>query len=162
MAAFRQRKLIATGSRAPDFRVTRLDGGEASLEDLIAAGPVLLVFFKVTCPVCQFALPFLDRIHSPGRLSIYTMSQDDAEDTRDFNREFGIAAPTLLDSEDDRFPVSNAYGISTVPTSFLIETDGTISRILEGWNKKEVEWFGAKAGVQPIRQGEKVPEWKAG
>jgi peroxiredoxin len=161
MAAFRIRKLLSAGSRAPDFRLQRLEGGEASLQDLISAGPALLVFFKVTCPTCQFALPIIDRIHSPGRLAVYTISQNDAEDTRDFNRRYGMTVPTLLDPEDD-YPTSNAYGISTVPTAFLVETGGTVSQVLEGWNKREVESLGKLAGVVVIRQTDNLPEWKAG
>ncbi|HYW44816.1 MAG TPA: TlpA disulfide reductase family protein [Bryobacteraceae bacterium] len=162
MAARHQHKLLHAGVRAPDFRLPRLDGGEAAIRELIAASPVLLAFFKVTCPVCQFTLPFLDRIHSPGRLPIYGISQNDAGDTRDFKGEFGVRLPTLLDSEEDGFPVSNAFGISSVPTMFLIEPDGTVSRVMEGWNKKEIEWLGGRAGVHPFRPGENVPAWKAG
>jgi peroxiredoxin len=162
MASTRQRKPLAEGARAPEFRLARLDGGESTLQDLIANGPVLLVFFKVTCPVCQFAFPFFERLHQPGTLPVYGVCQNDAEDTRDFNRRFGITFPTLLDSEDDGYPASNGFGISTVPTAFLIERDGTISRVMEGWQKKQIEWLGGKAGVNPFRPGEYVPEWKAG
>ncbi len=162
MAAHRQHRLLDPGSRAPAFRLPRLEGGETSLEDLIANGPVLLAFFKVSCPVCQLTLPFLDRIHNPGRLPVYAISQNDAEDTREFQRHFRVTLPTLLDSDDRHYPASNAFGISSVPTTFLVERDGTVSRVIEGWRKKEIEWLGGKAGVQPFRQGEKVPDWKAG
>jgi len=162
MSAARQRKVLAAGSRAPDFRLARLDGGETALKELVAAGPAVLVFFKVSCPVCQMALPVLDRIHSPGRLPVYAISQNDAGDTREFNRRYGVAFPALLDSEDDDFPASNAYGISSVPTAFLIEPDGKVGRVMEGWSKKDIEWFGARAGVRPFRQGDNFPEWKAG
>jgi peroxiredoxin len=162
MAARHQHKLLHAGARAPDFRLPRLEGGEAAIRELTAASPVLLAFFKVTCPVCQFTLPILDRIHSPGRLPVYGISQNDAADTREFNGEFGVRFPTLLDSEEDGFPVSNAFGISSVPTMFLIEPDGTVSRVMEGWNKKEIEWLGDRSGVHPFRPGENVPAWKAG
>ncbi|HEV3197331.1 MAG TPA: TlpA disulfide reductase family protein [Bryobacteraceae bacterium] len=162
MAAQKQHRLIETGSRAPDFRLPRLAGGEAVLTDLISDGPVLLAFFKVTCPVCQLTFPFLERLHSAGTLPIYGISQDDPEDTREFNRQFGVTLPMLLDDEEGGFPVSNAFGISSVPTMFLIERDGTISRVIEGWRKKEIEWLGSKAGAVPFRRGENVPEWKAG
>ena len=36
---------------------------------------------------------------------------------------------------------------------FLIERDGTISRVIEGWNKAEIEWLGGIAGVAPFRAG---------
>ena len=160
--AARQPKLLQAGSRAPDFRLKRLAGGEASLWDLIANGPILLAFFKVTCPVCQLTFPFLERIQTPGTLAIYGISQHGPEDTREFATEFGVNLPILLDEEDAGFPVSDAFGISSVPTMFLVERDGTISHVMEGWKRKEIEWLGAKAGVNPIHEGENVPAWKAG
>ena len=162
MAARYSRNLLSPGARVPEFRLARLDGGESTLHDLIANGPVLLAFFKISCPVCQMTLPYLDRIHSPNALPIYGISQNDEEDTRDFNRHFGVTFPTLLDSEQNGFPVSNAFGISSVPTMFLIERDGTISRVIEGWVKKDIESLAALSGVSPFRQGESVPAWKAG
>jgi peroxiredoxin len=162
MSAFRQPELLQAGTRAPDFRLKRLSGGEATLHELIANGPILLAFFKVTCPVCQFTFPFLERIYAAGTLPIYGISQHDAEDTREFAGKFGISFPILLDEQDAGFPASNAYGISSVPTLFLVERDGTISHVLEGWSRKEIEWLGGKAGINPIHQDENVPSWKSG
>src|SRR6185369_16600956 len=125
MAARHQHRLIESGSQAPGFRLPRLDGGETALSELISHGSVLLVFFKVTCPVCQLTMPFLERVHQAGGLPVVGISQNDPEDTSDFNRRFGVTFPTLLDPEDS-FPASNAYGISSVPTSFLVEPDGRI------------------------------------
>jgi peroxiredoxin len=162
MSLWKQHHLLAAGARVPDFRLPLLDGGDATPRDLIARGPVLLAFFKVGCPVCQMTLPFLDRIQSSGRLTIYAVSQDDARATSDFQRRFGTALPTLLDSEQSGFVVSNAFGISHVPTLFLIETDGSIARVVEGWRKSEIRQFGALAGVDPFRPEDSVPEAKAG
>ena len=162
MASGRRRRILDAGSRAPDFRLPRLLGGVCVLAELVAKGPVVLVFFKVTCPVCQMALPFLERIHAAGTLPVYGISQDDDEDTREFNREFGITFPTLLDTEESGFPVSDDYRISSVPSMFLVEPDGTIGQSTEGWNRREILALGARAGVNPFHQGENVPEWKAG
>jgi peroxiredoxin len=156
------RRLLAVGSRAPAFRLARLEGGEASLQDIVANGPALLAFFKISCPVCQLTLPFLDRIHTPGRLPIYAVSQNSAEDTRYFREHFKIALPTLLDREENGFPASNAFGISSVQTMFLIERDGTVSRVIEGWVRQDIEALAKTAGVAPFRQGENPPQWKAG
>jgi peroxiredoxin len=161
MAARRTLRLLQAGATAPDFRIPSLDGAEVWLFDLIANGEVLLAFFKITCPVCQLTFPYLERLHQGGSLRIFGISQDDAGDTIELNREFGVTFPTLLDPEDD-FPASNGFGIATVPTLFLVQPDGKISRVMEGWQKKEMEWLGAKAGVQPFRPGDYVPEWKAG
>jgi peroxiredoxin len=162
MAAGKHGKLLNPGSPAPDFHLPRLDGGTVALQEILANGPALIAFFKTTCPVCQFTLPFLERIHQAGTLPVYTISQDDAEDTREFNREFGIALPTLLDSARSGYAVSDAFGISSVPSMFLIERDGGVSRAIEGWSKRDIESLGALAGARVIRQGDNVPEWKVG
>jgi peroxiredoxin len=155
--------MLETGRRAPDFELPSLDGKPLKLPDILAKGPALLAFFKVTCPVCQFTFPFLERIfENAGGLQVYGISQDNARDTREFNEEFGLTFPTLLDDERKGYPVSNAFGIYAVPSVFLVEQDGTISSAASGFSKAELEQLGRRAGVAPFRPGEFVPEWKAG
>src|ERR1039458_437443 len=104
MASRRQRPLLESGSPAPGFRLSSLEGGDDTLAEWTARGRVLLVFFKVTCPVCQLSMPFLERMHGSGSLAICGISQNDAADTREFNQYFGVTFGTLLDSEDEGFP----------------------------------------------------------
>ena len=162
MAARKQYELLNPGAVAPDFRLARLEGGEVALKDLLSAGPVLLVFYKTTCPVCQMTLPYVQRIHEAAAMPIYAISQDDAADTRDFNREFHLTLPTLLDSEAAGFPASNAYGISHVPTFYLVAPDGKILRTIESWSKSEMESLGASVGVRVIQATDRVPEFRPG
>jgi peroxiredoxin len=162
MASLRQRTLLDPGSRAPGFRLDRLEGGEATLAEWTARGRVLLVFFKVTCPICQLAMPFLERLHASSGLRICGISQNDAADTREFNTYFGVTFATVLDTEETGFPVSNAYGISTVPSMFLVEADGTVSRVIEAWSKMDMEALGTAAGITLFRPEDSVPVWKAG
>ena len=93
---------------------------------------------------------------------MYAISQDDAESTREFHQEFGITLPTLLDREEDNYPASNAYGLSHVPSLFLVEPDGKISLSLMGFDKKGMEKLGRRLGAEPFAPGEYVPEWKSG
>jgi len=162
MALVKKQDLLATGTAAADFRLPRLEAGEMTLHDITSQGPALLAFFKVNCPVCQLTFPYLERIHTPDRLPVYGISQNDSGETHAFNQRYGITFPTLLDNEDNGFAASNAFGISTVPTIFLIERDGTVSRVIEGWQKKEMQGLAEEAGIRPFLEGEAVPEWKAG
>src|SRR5262249_9818154 len=118
-------------------------------------------FFKVSCPVCQMTFPYLERLHRAG-YRVIGISQDDPEYTEEFNREFGVTFPTLLDTEETGFPVSNDYGISIVPTLFLVEPDGAISRVVEGWVKTDIEWLGSRAGMSVILPTDRVPVMKPG
>jgi peroxiredoxin len=162
MASRRLRPLLDPGTRAPDFRLSRLEGGEASFAELAGGGRVLLVFFKVTCPTCQLTMPFLERLHAGGTLAICGISQNDAAVTREFNSYFGVSFATLLDAEDEDFPASNAYGVSSVPSMFLVEPDGVVSRVIEGWNRKDMESLGEAAGMTLFRPEDNVPAWKPG
>jgi peroxiredoxin len=154
-------KLLKAGARMPEARLQRLEGGETAVAKLVAGDPALLAFFKVSCPVCQFAMPYLSRLASPD-LPVYGISQNDEDQTRGFMQRFGVTFPVLLDPEEDGFTASNAFGISMVPTLFLVEPSGQISRAIEGWSKKDVQWLAERAGTSVFRREESVPEWKAG
>jgi peroxiredoxin len=153
--------MLAAGDKAPDFSLDTLEGGRESLSALLGRGPVLLGVFKVSCPVCQLALPFLDRI-GKGSLPVVVISQDDERATRQFHQTYGISLATLLDRGKDRYPVSNGFGIEHVPPMFLVEPDGVISTVVEGFRKADLESIGLRSGIVTFRGTESVPAWKAG
>jgi peroxiredoxin len=132
---------LKPGSTAPDFSLPSMDGNHFSLREALARGPVVAAFFKISCPTCQFALPFLERIykaHGNQGVTIVGISQNTKKDTDAFTKEFKITFPILLD-EMSSYPVSNAYGLTNVPTIFWIAQDGEIEISSVGWIKKEVE-----------------------
>lgn len=156
-------QMLAAGGRAPDFQLQDLHGQTQALKDLLARGPVLLAFFKVSCPVCQYTFPFLQRLHEGGKdIAIIGVSQDKAGATREFNQEFGVAFPMLLDDGAAGYPVSNAFGIQTVPSLFLIEPDGAVSLSGSGFVKQDLETLGQRLGVAVFQASERVPEYKPG
>ena len=162
---------IVAGNRAPGFSLKSLDGKEHSLNDLLQRGPVVAAFFKVSCPVCQFTFPFLERLrkHYGGDgVTFLAISQDDARDTKDFAKEFGVTFPMLLDDEKG-YIVSNVYGLTNVPTIFLIDTDGTVKVSSMGFDKKDLETIATelaqrrKIALAPLfRPDEVVPINKPG
>jgi peroxiredoxin len=158
----RTKVVVATGAKAPSFRLSGLDGSTTSLQDVLVSGPVLLVFYKISCPVCQLTAPFLERLSATSAIQVIGISQDDASATRGFTERFGVTFPTLLDLSNEGYPASNAYGIASVPSMFLLERDGTITRSFQGFSKRDLEEIGARAGVSPFGPEDHVPEWKAG
>jgi peroxiredoxin len=158
----RKRSLVPAGGAAPPFDLPTLDGATRSLSEILSAGPALLVFYKISCPVCQFTLPYLQRLSASPLLQVIGISQDDAAVTRAFTQRLGVTFPTLLDLGRDGYPASNAYGLSSVPALFLVERDGAVLRSFNGFSKRDLEEIGARAGVPPFSPEDHVPEWKAG
>jgi peroxiredoxin len=153
--------MLAAGSKAPDFILEDASGNKLALSDAIGRGPVLLAFYKISCPVCQLAFPFLERIAN-GTLQVIAISQNDARGTLRFQQTYGLTMPTLLDREEDGYQVSNAFGITQVPSLFLVETDGSISLASNGFVKRDLEAIGRRAGIATFGAEDHVPEWKAG
>jgi peroxiredoxin len=131
---------IVAGQTAPDFSLKSIEGAEYSLSKLLKRGPVFVSFFKVSCPVCQFTFPFLQRLYKhygSKDVTFLGISQDDARATKEFADEYGVTFPIVLDAKG--YPASNAYGLTNVPTSFLIDTDGFVKIASMGFIKKDLE-----------------------
>jgi peroxiredoxin len=104
----------------------------------------------------------LERLAASPSIQIVGISQDDDHATRGFNERHGVTFPTLLDQSKEGYPASNAFGITTVPTLFLVEKSGEIAKLVSGFSKRDLETLGQRAGVEPFRPQDNVPEWKAG
>jgi peroxiredoxin len=162
---------LTAGTSAPDFKLQTMDGKQFSLREALTRGPVVAVFFKVSCPVCQYTFPFLERIykaHGGKNVTIVGVSQNEKKDTAAFIKEFGVTFPVLLD-DTNAYPVSNAYGLTNVPTIFCIGQDGEIEISSVGWDRKEIEEINQKAaklngdGLKPVfRPDEQIPKFRAG
>jgi peroxiredoxin len=157
-----RRNTLEAGEPAPGFLLKNLAGGQTSLSETLAKGPALLTFFKIGCPVCQMTFPFLERMAANQVVQIIGISQDEPGSTQKFNERFGITFSTLLDSAAEGYIASNAYGICSVPSFFLVEPDGVISKAFQGFCKRDLEALGQRMGTAPFRSDENVPEFKPG
>jgi hypothetical protein len=83
-------------------------------------------------------------------------------------KKYGIKFPVLLD-DTKTFPVSNAYGLTNVPTSFWIPEDGSIEISSVGWARQEFEEMASRAAAatgdppKPVFQPtEQIADFRAG
>jgi peroxiredoxin len=161
---------VSAGRMAPHFSLPSTIGGKVSLAEALQRGPVVLAFYKISCPVCQYTFPFLERIHkaySGQAVSVFGISQDDLRDSKEFMQEYGISFPSLLD--ESGYPVSNSYGLTNVPTVLLIAPDGRVTVSSLGFNKADLENISAALAkhtgraVTPVfLPHEDVPDYKPG
>ena len=156
--------MLQPGASAPDIDLPDTDGASWSLREALRNGPVVLAFFKISCPTCQFTFPFLQRLadSADGGAQLIAISQDDAEDTREFQQSFGVSMATLLDASPD-YPASNAYGIAGVPSIFWSKRTG---KSPSPWKvSKRPNWreLGAAIPAPPLSgKRDRVPDLRPG
>jgi peroxiredoxin len=163
---------VNAGQTAPEFSLKGTDGKSYSLEELRRNGPVVTAFFKISCPVCQFTFPFLERLrqlYGGDNVTFLGVSQDDAKATASFARDYRVTFPLALDEKEKGYPASNAYGLTTVPTVFLIDADGTVRLSSTGFVKDDLERIAAElaerqriAPAPLFRPNESVPSNRPG
>jgi peroxiredoxin len=162
---------LTVGTKAPDFALTTMEGKRFALAEELAVGPVVLAFFKASCPTCQYAFPFLERLaraYGQNGVRVIGVSQNDPKQTTAFAKEFGITFPVLLD-DTETYPVSNAYGLTNVPSIFWIAQDGEIEISSVGWVKadfneinQKMSEAGKAAPATVFKPGEDVRDFRAG
>jgi peroxiredoxin len=162
---------LTVGTKAPDFELKAMDGRRFVLHEELVHGPLVLAFFKVSCPTCQYAFPFLERLeraYGHQGVRLIGVSQDDPRHTADFTKEFGVTFPVLLDDRDT-YPASNAYGLTNVPSIFWIAQDGKIEVSSVGWVKADFTEISRKmaesgkiAPATLFQQREDVRDFRAG
>ena len=152
--------MLEPGRIAPEFSLRDIAGERRSLRDNLKRGPVLVVFFKISCPTCQLTLPFLERLTQ--KVAVIGISQDEADATKELLDYLKITFPVLIDSKKDHYAVSAAYHLTNVPSLFLIEKDGKISWSLHGFHRADLEELAGRLGAVLFMPNERVPAMKPG
>lgn len=56
------KRFVSVGDKVEPFELLKVEGGSLSLDELIAKGPAVLVFFRFAgCPACNIAIPYYQR-----------------------------------------------------------------------------------------------------
>ncbi len=101
----------------------------------------------------------LYRAHQGADVTVLGISQNKLRDTQAFLREYGVTFPVALD-DPAKYAVSNAYGLTNVPTVFYIAPGGEIEISSVGWSKADVETINQKLAER--RQQTPAPLWRKG
>jgi cytochrome c biogenesis protein CcmG/thiol:disulfide interchange protein DsbE len=127
------------GKPAPAFTLQDLNGKNISLSDL--RGKVVIIDFWATwCPPCVKEIPHFVELHEQYKdkgVEIVGISLDHAgvSVVKAFVQKFQIKYPIMM--TDGK--VDKAFGgIPSIPTTFLIDSAGNISKKYVGYNDKAV------------------------
>ena len=114
------------GGKAPGFALGSTEGGKVSLAAL-AGKPLVINFWRSDCPPCRAEMPLLQqRVASQSNVQLILVNWgESAETARSFLARVGINQRSLLDSD---LAVGRTYGVTALPTTIFVRSDGTIDR----------------------------------
>jgi hypothetical protein len=149
--------MIGVGEKAP-----AVDGVE------LGGRPTVLWFYKVTCSVSQMAAPKAETLAASYPGSVIGVGEDPPEALRAFAEQFG--APALRSVPDlEPFSASDAYGIDSVPTMFLVGVEGNIDDVVQSWDREGYNRVSARlaeltgsAYVEISNESDGLPAFKPG
>lgn len=126
---------VKEGKAAPDFELTNLDGGTVKLSDY-RGKKVILNLWATWCPPCQAEMPHMQNFYEKNKdngieiLAVNLTSMDNGQATiKLFVDDFGLTFPIPLDEDGE---IGRQYQAVTIPTSYMIDTEGVISKKIVG------------------------------
>jgi peroxiredoxin len=115
---------LKAGTRAPDFTLPLIAGGNVSLSEF-RGRPTLIVFSDPKCRPCDELAPQLQRLHiESSDVPIVMISRGDAESNRQKAKAFGLTFPVALQRH---WEISKEYGIFATPVGYLVGEDGVLA-----------------------------------
>ncbi len=126
---------------APDFSGKTLEGTTVSSRDL--AGKAYIVnFFASWCPPCRAEVPDMitlqEEYSQKGFTFIGVTVDEDISKARDFVTDYGINFPVVMADQQilDAYSSYVQGGLRSIPTSFVIGADGSLSSVHVGAQSK--------------------------
>ncbi len=129
-----RRALPRQGFLAPDFNLPDASGAAYQLSSL-TGNVVVINFWASWCPPCQAEMPAFERVHRALSdqglliLAINSTSQDTFADASRFVNERGLTFSILYDHDGG---VSRNYQVSALPTTFFLDKEGIIRKVVYG------------------------------
>jgi peroxiredoxin len=117
---------LNVGDVAPDFSYTLPDGSSQSLSDL-RGQKVMVNFWATWCPPCMAEMPDIqqayDQYHDEGFMVLAVNRNEELGRIGTFAQEMGLTIPLIADPAGN---IGDAYGARNLPTTYFINTDGTV------------------------------------
>jgi peroxiredoxin len=121
------------GQPAPDFALRSMQGPSMRLSEHL--GEVVIINFWATwCGPCRQEMPLLDELYGKyqraGLVMLSVNIDENAEPAIEMARTLKISYPVLFDT---RKAVSRAYDVSAMPVTVLVDREGVVRYVSEGY-----------------------------
>lgn len=129
--------VLQVGDKAPDFVLTDMNGDKHQLSDYRGQG-VFLNFWGTWCKPCEREFPLMDqqyKVMKDDGLQILAVNIGESDfAVQKFIDRLGLTFPVLIDHNKS---VMETYNINPLPTTFLVNPEGKIEKIITGEMSKE-------------------------
>lgn len=131
---------LGPGDAAKDFEAPSLDGGTVVSLAAYRGKIVYLDFWASWCDPCQTAIPLIEELRtqfSPEDFQVVAVNLDkNTKKAMKFLEKNPVGYPS---ASDPRGKLPREFGLETMPTSYLIDRDGVIRYVHEGFRKTDVD-----------------------
>lgn len=95
------------------------------------AQPVLVHFWATWCPVCRAEQGSIESLaqDNPNVITV-VMQSGSSGAVQQYMREQGVSFPVVNDADSQ---IASTWGVSAVPASFIVDTDGKIRYVEIGY-----------------------------
>ena len=148
----------------PDVDLAGLDAQRRPISEAWAQGSALIAMGHSECGTTRLALPFVDRLHQRAAPTsrVVAVLQDNPADARALVEELALVLPVRL--EEEPYPLASRVGLGTVPTLFLVNREGRIEAVSEGFRRADLEAVADRLQVPPplFLPGDDAPPLRPG
>lgn len=112
-------------SEIMDFSLKDINGNNINISDY-KGKKVFVNFWATWCPPCNQEIPYINQISKENQdeIKVITVNLGEEKDTvQKYIKQKGYDMTVLLDSNGD---VADTYMIYSIPTSYLLDTNGNI------------------------------------
>jgi peroxiredoxin len=127
-----KRLILSKGSKAPDFKLSDIQGNTVSLANF-KGKRVFLDFSMINCGWCKVALDEFakpDFQFAEDVVPLYINPVDKRERMESYLHKTNITFPVLIDAKE----IGETYGVSAYPSFFIIGKDGQIEESFAGYD----------------------------
>lgn len=131
-------KMAKVGFTAPDFRLKNIKGEFISLESF-RSKVVLVNFWATWCAPCRAEMPSMEELYrhfnrKDFEILAVSSDEDGLRSVKPFQEEYQFTFPILI---DETLQINDLYGVSSIPTSIIVDRNGIITNRFFGavdWN----------------------------
>lgn len=125
----------------PAIQTNLLDGRSFDLHSL-QSKPVLLHFWASWCGICKLEQNSIEAISKDHTVITIAMQSGNATDVTQYMNEHKLSFAVIIDADGD---IAEQYGVSAVPASFIIDSQGKIAfretGYTSGWGLRIRLWL---------------------